>query len=781
VDLRWARDERYLDLNDPRFRDCMASLAAPMHGVPKDSLIGEDIREHRRALRLARGGAGLLALFLVGAIVAATIAVAQRNTALARQVASAAVNDVAQRLDRSMLLAVEGYREENTPQARTALFQAVTASPQLVRFADNGTRTTALAAATDAAQVVTGGEDGSVRLWDVAGGAPPQVIARFEQQVTAVGISPDAGVVAVGGADGLIATVDRGSATPVVLQRTGPPVSAIALSGSRVAAVDESPRITLFDTAARRVLATSNDGVASPFANPSVVTFGATSDELLLGTFRGETSRWSTSPLQPVSDWTHATTPAGNFTSAYSTDRRWFGYYKFGVYVQSTGPDQTSRTFPLQSRSFASAMAISPDASRVAVASEGTISVVQAALPYVSPADPGLEEGLVADPLSGIGAAVTDLSFVGGNQRLVSASQHTLALWDLRQQSRIAQAADVDLPDQVEASTRPGLVLSARDGTRAWVGDDGLLTVVQPPTATSRGSTRTVSAGDGASTIFLSPDGRRLYSTGSEKLDVWALDEESLRRVASWHYPGQYGASFVAPTADASAVYAVQYTGETFRVSTQDGSSTPVAPAVRQRSIDSVALRPDGTEMLVIDAAGGTQLVDLRNGGTKPGPTLDIKVASASYSSDGRYLAVSDGQASVLIWDVQDARVVHRIAADRVVQVSFSPTGDRVATTTEDGRITLWNTTGGARLGEFQVRQFEYLNARDVGYQTRLVWEPSGDALWTATTGGTVVRWDLDPLHWIATACSAAGRSLTSQDWEQAIGSSAPRDLSCRG
>ena len=190
VDLRWARDERYLNLNDPRFRDCMASLAAPMHGVPKDSLIGEDIREHRRALRLARGGAGLLALFLVGAIVAATIAVAQRNTALARQVASAAVNDVAQRLDRSMLLAVEGYREENTPQARTALFQAVTASPQLVRFADNGTRTTALAAATDAAQVVTGGEDGSVRVWDIGGGAQPQVIARFEQQVTAVGVSP---------------------------------------------------------------------------------------------------------------------------------------------------------------------------------------------------------------------------------------------------------------------------------------------------------------------------------------------------------------------------------------------------------------------------------------------------------------------------------------------------------------------------------------------------------------------------------------------------------------
>ena len=58
VDLRWARDERDVSMRNPRFRDCVGELAAPMHGLPKDELIGEDISQHRRTLRLARGAVG---------------------------------------------------------------------------------------------------------------------------------------------------------------------------------------------------------------------------------------------------------------------------------------------------------------------------------------------------------------------------------------------------------------------------------------------------------------------------------------------------------------------------------------------------------------------------------------------------------------------------------------------------------------------------------------------------------------------------------------------------
>ena len=55
LDLRWARDETDLDLRNSQFRGAVADLAAPMHGMAKDELEGEDIRQHRRARRSPGG------------------------------------------------------------------------------------------------------------------------------------------------------------------------------------------------------------------------------------------------------------------------------------------------------------------------------------------------------------------------------------------------------------------------------------------------------------------------------------------------------------------------------------------------------------------------------------------------------------------------------------------------------------------------------------------------------------------------------------------------------
>ena len=69
-------------MRNPRFRDSVGELAAPMRGVPKDELIGEDISQHRRTLRLARGAVALLALLLALAVVGGIVALIQRNEAI---------------------------------------------------------------------------------------------------------------------------------------------------------------------------------------------------------------------------------------------------------------------------------------------------------------------------------------------------------------------------------------------------------------------------------------------------------------------------------------------------------------------------------------------------------------------------------------------------------------------------------------------------------------------------------------------------------------------------
>jgi hypothetical protein len=85
VDLRWLHDADYVDQSNPRLREVVADVAAAIREVPKDVLVGEHIRQHRRTMRLARGGVTALAMLLVAAVLAAVVAVKQRNQAVAAQ------------------------------------------------------------------------------------------------------------------------------------------------------------------------------------------------------------------------------------------------------------------------------------------------------------------------------------------------------------------------------------------------------------------------------------------------------------------------------------------------------------------------------------------------------------------------------------------------------------------------------------------------------------------------------------------------------------------------
>ena len=82
VDLRWARETTDLSLSDPRFTDAVASLAAPIHGRRKDELAGEEIRQHRHTIRIARGAVATLLVLTTIAIAAGAFALVQRAAAI---------------------------------------------------------------------------------------------------------------------------------------------------------------------------------------------------------------------------------------------------------------------------------------------------------------------------------------------------------------------------------------------------------------------------------------------------------------------------------------------------------------------------------------------------------------------------------------------------------------------------------------------------------------------------------------------------------------------------
>jgi WD40 repeat protein len=81
IDMRWAHTEEQVDLRHPGFRDDVAAVAAPIHGLAKDELVGEDVRQHRRTMRYAWGAAAALVLLTLGSVIAGVLAVRNADAA----------------------------------------------------------------------------------------------------------------------------------------------------------------------------------------------------------------------------------------------------------------------------------------------------------------------------------------------------------------------------------------------------------------------------------------------------------------------------------------------------------------------------------------------------------------------------------------------------------------------------------------------------------------------------------------------------------------------------
>lgn len=67
VDLRFARDEEQLDLQNPDFSAAVADIAATIRGVPKDELASEEVKQHRRTVRTAWAAVGLVTVLAIAA------------------------------------------------------------------------------------------------------------------------------------------------------------------------------------------------------------------------------------------------------------------------------------------------------------------------------------------------------------------------------------------------------------------------------------------------------------------------------------------------------------------------------------------------------------------------------------------------------------------------------------------------------------------------------------------------------------------------------------------
>jgi WD40 repeat protein len=119
IDLRHARSSETITLAHPAFRDAVAELTATIRNIPKDRLLGEDVRHRRHAKQTAWSAMLVLALLAI-------VAFRQRNTAQERLAANLA-EEARVRLVRGEIFAAQEHLRqvfELRPRDRVARVMA---------------------------------------------------------------------------------------------------------------------------------------------------------------------------------------------------------------------------------------------------------------------------------------------------------------------------------------------------------------------------------------------------------------------------------------------------------------------------------------------------------------------------------------------------------------------------------------------------------------------------------------------------------------------------------
>ncbi|MGA4951518.1 TIR domain-containing protein [Streptomyces lydicamycinicus] len=787
VDLRWMSEEDPGSLRDSRFQQCVADLAAPLHGRPKEDLIGADVTRQRRTKRLVRGALAVITALAVAAGLGWVNAVQQRDEAqrqarlaTSRQLAATALNLKDGNLRLASLLAIEAYRMQESPEAIATLNRLSTDSPHLVSMMPSAEDISALAFSTDDKAVAVGDEGGAVAVWR-ADGRALRARSSLPGRITAVGFSQDGKRLAAGDSKGNVGVYDL---TRRTLRRLAPQPKGVSSLGfgmaGQLAVVDEAGTVALYEESGKMVRAKRRGH------SGEVTVFQNVDSHLLVRDGVGGGALYTVPELRTVLESDQFSLPAGQAVAAVSNGGHCFGYLKFGQFISGGLPKVkgheslagTCPDFPTLPNEEAGLLALS-DNGRMAVGTASGITVADAQTK---------EHSGQLRKLTGVGRPSL-LKFSDTGNRLASAHGRTVALWNFQQSSRTAHPHGLPLSDDQTMIHSPALA-AGPDGQVAWsnrMQDDPFdketgLHVWSPK---RRG---TLVGGDTLlyDALAFSPDGRTLYAGLGGEVQSWQIQDTRLVKRHTVTFSGRQDdyrdPVMIAPHADGSlvittddgAVHVAGPSAQRTRIAVPRGTADP------QRGLLS-SLSDDGRTAAVENTKGAVDLYDVGSGRKMQSVRLDgEKVNALALAGGGHSLFLDGSRGTFARWDLDEQRFRWRSDEPNGARVTASADGRTVLTLTDSGALTRWDADTGDRLGgpDIPIPLNTMSGNGGIGEHTGFTVDNAG-TLWTATEGGEVLSWDFSVNSWIEGLCRIADRNLTDAEWRRYVGTTPPSRPTC--
>ena len=590
------------------------------------------------------------------------------------------------------------------PEVHNSLFAAVQVIREKDRFMGYETGVLSVAMAPTGDYLVSGGRDGTIRLWDLAGKQLNQPWVGGEEGISAVAIAPEGDYIASGGEDNKVRLWDL-QGNSKVLGEHEDEVLAVAFSPDGRYLVSSSKDKTI------RLWTREGNPVGKPFTGHtdyvSAVTFTPDGQSIISGSWDNTIRLWNLQGNQ-----------RGKILEGHDGFILAIAVSPDGEYIVSGSGDKTLRLWdrsgkavgkPFQGHEASvSTVAFSRDGKHIFSASlDRTVRWWD------------LDGDQIGRPLVGHEGWITGIAVTPSNEIISASDDSTLRLWKLDGYFVGPSFVGHQGPVRGVAISPDGeyIVSGSKDKTlRLW--DKNGQAIGKPFV----GHQRAVTA------VAISPDGEYIVSASEDRtLRLWDKNGQAIGNPFLGHQRAVYAVAF-SPDGE----YIVSGSEDmTLRLWDKNGQAIGNPFMGHRRAVYAVAFSPDG-EYIVSGSRDNTLRLWDKDGQAIGNPFLGHQraVTAVAFSPDGEYIVSGSADNTLLLWTREGNQASHPFTGhkDLVSQVAFGQLEEwmYIVSGSWDKTVQLW-TLDGQPIGKPFARHEKAINVIAVSADGKYIISGSGD------------------------------------------------------